>query len=115
MYLTMDSAAGRKQHRYGWKHRENFRLYYEHLQRERREAEQRRFWEERGLPPPPLGVPPPKLFAVPPPALHLPGRGGPPPPAAQVGAPAPTFPAPDYGGPRSNQLFGAPPAKRQQY
>ena len=28
MYLTHDSAIGRKQHNYGWKHRENYRVFY---------------------------------------------------------------------------------------
>ncbi|KAJ1460110.1 hypothetical protein M885DRAFT_433926, partial [Pelagophyceae sp. CCMP2097] len=29
VYLTHDSAPGRKQHIRGWKHRENVKMYYE--------------------------------------------------------------------------------------
>mmetsp|Transcript_15594 Transcript_15594/g.30174 ORF Transcript_15594/g.30174 Transcript_15594/m.30174 type:complete len:140 (-) Transcript_15594:747-1166(-) len=31
MYLTHDSAHGRRQHRLGWKHRQNFGAFYEHI------------------------------------------------------------------------------------
>lgn len=70
MYLTHDSPGSRKQHRFGWKHRENFRKFYEQIVSARREEEQRRFFLEKGLPVPPIGMPPPNLiFNFPPPAL----------------------------------------------
>lgn len=82
MYLTHDSARSRKEHRHGWKHRENFRKYYMKIIQDRREEQQRKLFEEKGLPMPPMGMPPPNLPFPPP---MLPGMGAPslsvPPPA----------------------------------
>ena len=70
IYLPHNSARSRKEHRYGWKHRENFRNFYTEIIKKQKEEEQRKFFEEKGLPLPPMGIPPPSLaFAFPPPLL----------------------------------------------
>jgi hypothetical protein len=70
MYLTHDSPRSREQHRFGWKHRENYRKHYETIIQERRKELQAKLFEEKGLPLPPMGMPPPNLmFNFPPPLL----------------------------------------------
>jgi U1 small nuclear ribonucleoprotein C len=95
MYLTHDSAGGRRQHRYGWKHRDNVRQYYEAILKERREEEMRAFWESKGMAPPPMGLAPPN-FAGPPPPLPGFGALGPPPqlPNFAAGGFRPSLPPP---------------------
>jgi len=67
---THSSPTSRKQHRDGWRHRENFRKFYETIINQKKEEQQRKFFEEKGLLPPPFGIPPPRmLFAIPPPPL----------------------------------------------
>lgn len=85
-YLTHDSAAVRKQHNSGFKHKSNFKAYY--LQYEE-EAQMRLYAEAHGLPMPrpphiPMGGPrpPQHMPGGPPHGAHI-GRGGPPPPHSQ--------------------------------
>jgi hypothetical protein len=53
MVVPIASPHGRRQHRYGWKHRENFKLYYEQILKQQREDEVKKFFTDRGLPVPP--------------------------------------------------------------
>mmetsp|Transcript_639 Transcript_639/g.815 ORF Transcript_639/g.815 Transcript_639/m.815 type:complete len:134 (-) Transcript_639:140-541(-) len=91
VYLTHDSAPGRKQHIRGWKHRENVKQYYE--------VYMKTFYDKLGprppiLPglPPPGSIPPPGSVPLPrnsiprPPGSVPPPPGMPPPPRGFVGA-----------------------------
>eukprot|EP00629_Pelagomonadales_sp_RCC1024_P001898 CAMPEP_0119284086 /NCGR_PEP_ID=MMETSP1329-20130426/29745_1 /TAXON_ID=114041 /ORGANISM="Genus nov. species nov., Strain RCC1024" /LENGTH=118 /DNA_ID=CAMNT_0007284763 /DNA_START=135 /DNA_END=487 /DNA_ORIENTATION=- len=87
VYLTHDSAPGRKQHIRGWKHRENVKQYYEQYMKQ--------FYEQNaglhgmgmpGMSPLALtgGLRPMGLLGA-----SMPGR---PSPLAIMGAPRPPFP-----------------------
>ena len=102
VYLTHDSAPGRKQHIRGWKHRENVKQYYEQYMKQ--------FYEQNsgmGMMPPgmamgSLGA----LTAGRAPVGLLGHRPGVAPPLALMGAPG-SIPRPPLGYPRPP--LGVPP------
>mmetsp|Transcript_8174 Transcript_8174/g.13199 ORF Transcript_8174/g.13199 Transcript_8174/m.13199 type:complete len:94 (+) Transcript_8174:57-338(+) len=69
MFLSHDSASGRREHIYGWKHRVNYRMYYENIMKE----EQARAQQVQMPLPPPGMVPPPADYIQPPPGAPPPG------------------------------------------
>ena len=50
MYLTHDSAVGRRQHNYGWKHRENYKLFVIFFSPARSFPQQAKWGGSGGLP-----------------------------------------------------------------
>uniref|UniRef100_A0A7S1U3C6 U1 small nuclear ribonucleoprotein C n=1 Tax=Phaeomonas parva TaxID=124430 RepID=A0A7S1U3C6_9STRA len=125
-YLTHDSAAGRKQHMRGWKHREAVKQYYdpvrpnyEAMDRQAILLAQQEIAQEKGAP---LMVAP---GAFPVPGMIMPGMvpGMPPgmpgmmpprpmfgmPPGAPGQPPRPTMMAPPRGMPPGAPGAGAPP------
>jgi len=111
--LTHDSYNGRRQHNYGWKHRENVKAYYaKYVIQAREEAMMQSYGGFYGRPPPPHmmpprpmmvrpHMPPPSTNFAPPGVMHArpPPRGMPPRPTSSN-----TFPRGPPGVPS-----GAPP------
>uniref|UniRef100_A0A7S3PDU6 Matrin-type domain-containing protein n=1 Tax=Aplanochytrium stocchinoi TaxID=215587 RepID=A0A7S3PDU6_9STRA len=65
MYLPHDSAVSRRQHNYGWKHRDNYRIYYERLALPQATVPDQTPIPGAVMPPggslPPMGLPPPGM------------------------------------------------------
>lgn len=125
-YLTHDSMSGRQQHMRGWKHRENFKIYYESVHAQWIQRQQHNQMQQGLLPhdqaqqfahaqfPPGMGMmcPPPmqglpQMMANGVPGVGvpqagmgaLPGSVGGLPPAIAPGASAAVLPPPPTGGP----------------
>eukprot|EP01039_Chlorochromonas_danica_P003348 gene3348-3671_t len=95
-YLTHDSMTGRQQHMKGWKHRENFKNYYQQFYPQwMMEQQSRMHMQYMGLPPPPPAPPgglPMAGMPLPPPGFAPP----PPPPFAMGGMPPAFLPPPAF-------------------